>query len=214
MSERLALIVITFLLVIVGCNEAADVQQGTPKEDGESSFDAAVNGYSNDAINVLVVYYSMSGNTEALAKAVAEGVKRVPGVVVNIKQIKDVIKADVENAEGVILGSPTYYANIPGVMKTALDNWKMDWRVDLTNKVGAAFATGGGDSGGKEYVVISLLLYMLNNRMVVVGPLFEKPSFSYGEFGVTARAGKLDEEGRDAAARLGKRVAEVASRLQ
>jgi multimeric flavodoxin WrbA len=45
--------------------------------------------------------------------------------------------------------------------------------VDFTDKVGGAFATGAGQAGGKEFVLVSLVMFMLNNRMVVAGSLYQ-----------------------------------------
>ena len=39
-----------------------------------------------------------------------------------LKQVGEVSKEDLEGADGVILGGPTYFANIPGEMKTILDD--------------------------------------------------------------------------------------------
>ena len=38
------------------------------------------------SLKVLIMYYSRTGNTEKLAEAVAEGVKRVSGVAVELKR--------------------------------------------------------------------------------------------------------------------------------
>jgi len=116
------------------------------------------------AANVLVVYYSQSGNTERFAKMVAEGARRVPGASVTLKAVADVTREDLVDADGLVLGSPTYYANIAGPMKSFIDDWAFKYVVYLGGKVGGAFATGGGDTGGKEHVVISLLARGLSGR--------------------------------------------------
>ena len=107
------------------------------------------------------------------------------------------------------------FANIPADVKVALDHWAWKEKVDLTDKVGGAFATGGNVTGGKEHVVISLLLYMLNNRMMVVGPIHREGPGGYGEFGASATTGSADpdvSEGElDAASKLGQRLARVVS---
>ena len=123
-----------------------------------------------EGVRVLVAYYSRTGNTEQMARGVVEGIRRVPGVTAVLKAVHEVSKADLEAADGIILGSPTYFANVPGEMKTMLDDWNWKLKVDFTDKVGGAFATGGGQVGGQEHVVVSLLLFMLHNRMVVAGP--------------------------------------------
>ena len=120
-----------------------------------------------------------------MARGVADGIHRVPGVTAVVKQVVEVTKQDLDAADGIILGSPTYYANIPGKMKVVIDDWSWKMKVDFTDKVGGAFATGGGQVGGKEHVVTSLLLFMLSNRMIVAGPLYqnEKTGSVWGEPG-------------------------------
>ncbi len=53
---------------------------------------------------VLVAYYSLTGNTEKMADGVVEGVKRMPGVAVSIKKVEEIVKEDLEKADGIILG--------------------------------------------------------------------------------------------------------------
>lgn len=169
---------------------------------------------------VLVVYHSRRGNTEKMASAVAEGARRVPGVAVTVKRVQEATKEDLQAADGLALGSPTYFAGIAGEMKVIMDDWNWKWKVDFTDKVGGAFATGGGQTGGKEQTVVSLLLFMLNNRMVVAGPLYQDETGEdiWGELGASAMTGPLDPgvgDGEiDAARRLGDRVARLAKKLK
>ena len=143
---------------------------------------------------ILIAYYSLTGNTEQMARGVVEGVHRVPGVKAILKKVYEVTKQDLEAADGIILGCPTYYANIPGKMKVVIDDWSWKMKVDFTDKLGGAFSTGGGQVGGKEHVVTSLLLFMLSNRMIVAGPLYqnEKTGSVWGEPGSSAMTGPLD----------------------
>ncbi len=169
---------------------------------------------------VLIAYYSLTGNTEQMARGVAEGIRRVPGVKAVVKRVDEVTKQDLEAADGIILGSPTYYANIPGKMKAAIDDWSWKMKVDFTDKVGGAFSTGGGQVGGKEHVVTSLLLFMLSNRMIVAGPLYgnEKTGSVWGEPGASAMTGPLDpgvsEPELDSARRMGERIAGLVKKLK
>lgn len=172
------------------------------------------------AVRVLVAYHSRHGNTEKMAAAVAEGAKRVSGVSVTVKRVQETTREELQAADGLILGSPTYFADIAGEMKVIIDGWNWKWKVDFTDKVGGAFATGGGQTGGKEHTVISLLLFMLNNRMVVAGPLYqdEEGEDIWGEMGSSAMTGPLDpgigDGETDAARRLGERVAGLAKKLK
>ena len=171
-------------------------------------------------VRILVAYHSRTGNTEQMARGVVEGTKRVPGVVTTLKKVSEVSKEDLDAADGIILGCPTYFANVPGEMKTIIDDWNWKMKVDFTDKVGGAFATAGGQVGGQEHVVVSLLLFMLHNRMVVAGPLYrnEKTGSIWAESGASAITGPLDPgvgEGElDGARRLGERVARLAAKMK
>lgn len=172
------------------------------------------------AVRVLVAYYSLRGNTEQFAQGVAEGAKQVPGAAVTIKKVEEVTREDLEAADAIALGAATYFANIPGKMKVVIDDWNWKWKVDFTDKVGGAFSTGGGQTAGKEFVVVSLLLFMINNRMIVAGPLYQDAEGEdmWGEPGASAMTGPLDpgvsEEELDGARRLGHRLATVAKKLR
>lgn len=172
-----------------------------------------------DQVQVLVAYYTLKGSTGKMAAAVAEGAKSVPGVAVQLKKVEEVTKEDLLSADGLVLGCPTYFANIPGKMKLLIDDWNWKWKVDFTDKVGGAFATSGGPTGGKEHVVTSLLLFMINNRMVVAGPLYEdeQGEDKWGEIGASAATGPLDPGLSEAelltARRLGQRIAQLAKKL-
>ena len=171
------------------------------------------------SLSVLVAYYSLTGNTEKMAQGVVEGVQRIPGVAVTLKQVDEIGQADLEDAEAIILGCPTYYGSLPGRMKMVIDDWSWKMKVDFTDKVGGAFSTGGGQVGGKEFVVMSLIMFMLNNRMVVAGPLYQNPQTGsvWAELGAAAMTGPLDPgvgEGElDSARRLGERVARLTQKL-
>jgi NAD(P)H dehydrogenase (quinone) len=172
------------------------------------------------AARILVACYSLTGNTEKMGRAVVEGAKRGPGVAVTLKKVEEVTREDLAAADGIILGCPTYYGNVPGKMKVVIDDWSWKMKVDFTDKVGGAFATGGGQTGGKEFTVMSLLMFMLNNRMVVAGPLYrnEKTGSVWAEAGASATTGPLDpgigEAEEDSARRLGERVAQLARKMK
>ena len=172
------------------------------------------------AVRVLVVYYSLRGNTERFAQGVAEGAQRVPGAAVVVKRVEKVTKEDLQAADAIALGCPTYFGNIPGTMKVIIDDWNWKWKVDFTDKVGGAFSTGAGQVGGKEFVIVSLLMFMLNNRMIVAGPLYEdaEKGSIWAEAGAAAMTGPLDlgvgDHELDAARRLGGRLAKLARKLR
>jgi NAD(P)H dehydrogenase (quinone) len=70
---------------------------------------------------VLVVYCSEIGNTEKMALAVADGVKQVKNVEVNVKKVEQASLDDLCCADGIIMGSPTYYGEMSGKLKDFID---------------------------------------------------------------------------------------------
>lgn len=197
--------------LLLACSGAAACGGDQPTSEGAAQ---------RRPVRVLVAYYSLTGNTKRFAQGVAEGTKRVPGAVAILKEVDRVSKEDLEAADAIILGCPTYFANIPGKMKVVIDDWNWKMKVDFTDKVGGAFATGTGQVGGKEHVVISLLLFLINNRMVVAGPLYQdaEGDDKWAEAGAAAMTGPLDPgvspKELDGAHRLGERVARLAKKLQ
>jgi NAD(P)H dehydrogenase (quinone) len=162
-------------------------------------------------VTVLVAYHSATGYTEKMAEGVAEGAKAVSGTSVLLKKVGDVVAGDLSGSDAVIVGSPVYFANMSGDVKTFLDSWSLKFGLfqdrKMRNKVGAAFATGAAVSGGKEFTILGILAAMLNNQMIVVGGV--------DGFGASATTGP-DSPGIDAkelasARDLGRRVAEIAA---
>jgi NAD(P)H dehydrogenase (quinone) len=162
-------------------------------------------------VTVLVVYHSASGNTEKMAQGVAEGAKGVAGTKVVLKRVGEVATDDLLSSDAVIVGSPVYFGNMSGEVKTFFDNWLLKFGVfrdlKMRNKVGGAFTTGGAISNGKEVTMLAILEAMLVNQMIVVS--------GGGAFGASATTGPdspgIDEKELVAARDLGKRVAEVAA---
>ena len=167
-----------------------------------------------DSVTVLVTYHSVTGNTETMAREVAAGARAVPGTRVVIKRVGEVAGADLFGADALIVGSPVYWSNMSGEVKTFFDNWQLRFGVfpefKMRNKVGAAFATGGQVSGGKEVTMLTILAAMLGNQMIVVS--------GGGAFGASATtegdSPGIDEQEKATARDLGKRVAEVAALIK
>lgn len=163
------------------------------------------------SVKILVAYHSLSGNTERMAEAVVDGAKSVPGTIVLMKRVGQVTADDLFSSDAVVVGSPVYWSNMSGEVKTFFDNWQFKFGVfpdfKMKNKVGAAFATGGQISSGKEVTMLTILAAMLGNQMIVVS--------GGGAFGASATTegdspGIDNKELADARA-LGQRVAEVAA---
>ena len=93
--------------------------------------------------NILVVYYSGTGNTRAMAEAVVEGANQVAGVEVILKEAEQTSVNDLVNADALAFGSPTYFSYMAGVLKAIFDKAYLS-RSQIRGKPFAAFASGDG----------------------------------------------------------------------
>lgn len=159
-------------------------------------------------MQVLVMYYSQSGNTAKLAEEIAKGVREVKDVACVVKAAKDVSREDFLGADGIIAGSPVYFGSMAGELKSVFDKF-VGVRQRMGDKIGAAFATSGDASGGKETTIISIIEAMLIYGMIIVGDPLE----ATGHYGVSC-AGAPDAKTAQNALKLGRRVAELVKRLK
>ena len=91
-----------------------------------------------------MVYYSGTGNTKAMAEAVAEGAEAVIGPGVELKIAQETSVDDLITANAIAFGSPEYLYYMDGTLKTLIDRAWLQ-RNQLQEKVFAAFASGGID---------------------------------------------------------------------
>ena len=135
-------------------------------------------------IKVLIVYHSVSRNTEMMAKEVAKGVSE-NGAEVEVKKVEDAEVDELPRYDALILGSPNYFGSMSAEIKQFIDKSvkyfkKLEW------KAGAAFTSTGMQGGGGELVLVDLIKALMIHGFVVKG----EPSA--GHFGPVA-IGKPDE---------------------
>ena len=159
-------------------------------------------------MQVLVMYYSKSGNTQKLAEEIAKGVKEVESVDCVLKSISEVTKDDFLDSDGIIAGSPVYFGTMAAEMKEIFDTF-IGIRKHMEGKIGAAFATSADPSGGKETTMLSIIQAMLIYGMIIVGD----PLDASGHYGVSC-VGAPDNLTAENGAKLGKRVAKLAKTLR
>ncbi|GEA14009.1 tryptophan repressor-binding protein [Moorella sp. E308F] len=151
---------------------------------------------------ILVVFYSLYGNTAKLARAVGAGVTEIPGCTAILKRVpetmpretlqqleksaayqkaqeemKDISIAtleDLQDVDGVIFGSPSHFGNAAAQLKQFIDATVPLWgKGQLAGKVGGVFCTSGSIHGGNEATLISMLLPLLHHGMIIVGRTYE-----------------------------------------
>jgi NAD(P)H dehydrogenase (quinone) len=157
-------------------------------------------------VRVLVLYDSWTGNTEKMALAVAEGAKQVEGVRVVLKKVDDASLDDLEGADGIIAGSPTFYGLMSGKLKAFFDK-SVEIHGKLAGKVGGAFTSSGGAASGAETTLLSILHAMLIHGMIVQG------RHDHEHYGAAA-LGAPDNKAIESCKQLGKRVASLTVKLR
>jgi NAD(P)H dehydrogenase (quinone) len=138
---------------------------------------------------VLILYYSSYGHIEAMAGAVAEGVREA-GAEAVIKRVPELVPEEVAKAshfklnqaapiatvdelpdyDAIIFGVPTRFGNMAAQMKNFLDQTGPLWfQGKLIGKVGSVFASTAAQHGGQESTILSTHTVLLHQGMVIVG---------------------------------------------
>ena len=120
-------------------------------------------------MQILILYFSKSGNTKKLAEAIVKGVENVEGVNAIFKKTDEVTKEDFVTSDGVIAGSPVYFGLMAAQLKKIFDEF-VGVRKKMEGKVGAAFATSADPSGGKETTMMSIIQTIDPHPTVVQHP--------------------------------------------
>jgi multimeric flavodoxin WrbA len=92
---------------------------------------------------VLIVYHTLSGNTEKMAEAFAEGARAVPGTEAVLKRALDASLEDLLECDAIAFGSADYFSYIAGALKDFFDRTFYPSKGKVTGKPYASFATGG-----------------------------------------------------------------------
>jgi NAD(P)H dehydrogenase (quinone) len=148
---------------------------------------------------VLVLYYSAYGHIEAMAEAVAAGVREVAGAQVTIKRVPETVPVEVAKKSGmkldqkapiaaideladydaVIVGVPTRFGNMAGQMRNFLDQAGGLWmKGSLVGKVGSVFASTATQHGGQETTILSTHVTLMHLGMIIVGVPYSCPELS------------------------------------
>jgi multimeric flavodoxin WrbA len=123
-------------------------------------------------VEVFVLYYSRGGRTEALAKAVAEGVEAVDNASAKVKRVDYATVDDFISCDAVAFGSPNYFSYMAGLMKDFFDK-ALRIREKVTGKPAVAFTSGGGSSNSAlltlERMISSFRLQKVGEGVVSSG---------------------------------------------
>ena len=161
-----------------------------------------------DMGNVLVLYYTASGNTAKMATEVAEGARRISGSEVRVIDVAQATLDDVKWCDGIAVGAPTNMGSVPWEMKKFWDVTVQPAWAEIDGKLGCAFATQGGWSGGAELTCQTLNTIMMNYGFLVFGVTdYVAKGFTL-HYGATVAGEPRAEREIEACRRLGQRLAE------
>ena len=118
---------------------------------------------------LLILYYTGKGNTERMAEAIGKGAQ-TEGVDVEIKRVEDCALDDLAEADGIAVGSPTYFSNVAWQVKKLIDESIALYRKghQLGGKVGGCFTSSGTHRDGKDCIRMLKLAFGFHHRMKIV----------------------------------------------
>ena len=119
-------------------------------------------------VKVLIVYDSITGNVEAMANEVREGIVE-RGAKATIKHADEVDTESISSYDAYAFGSPTHCGTMSAKMNDFFNNKLHKLWGKLGYKVAVAFTSSGGLGGGNEITLLSLLSVILNFGMITFG---------------------------------------------
>ena len=188
---------------------------------------------------VLVIYYSLYGATEALAREVCKGVDSVPGMASRLRTAATEASEpavpengppyasleDLDECAGLILGSPTHFGNMSASLKHFFDGTVAQWLSgSLSGKPAGVFTSSSSLHGGQETTLLTMAVPLLHHGMIYVGVPYSEKELTTTTTGGTPYGAShvswgrnpdmLSDDEKRVAQALGRRVAGVARRLE
>lgn len=193
--------------------------------------------------DILVLYYSRNGMTEALAREVCHGVDSVSGMAARLRTVAQVSAVsetlaaavpasgppyasptDIVECAGLVMGSPTNFGNMSAALKHFLDGTVGEWFKGVAaGKPAGVFASTSSLHGGQESTLLSMMLPLLHHGMLFVGLPYTEAELAttttggtpYGATHVSwnRKPDALSDDEKKLARALGRRVAEIAKKL-
>ena len=127
---------------------------------------------AHNSTRVAVVYHSGYGHTKVLAEAVARGAESVSGTQVALIPVAEAEAraAEIEAADAVVFGAPTYMGSVSAPFKAFMDWSSKAWfGRTWANKLAAGFTNSGSQSGDKLNTLMQLAVFGMQHGMIWVG---------------------------------------------
>ena len=197
----------------------------------------------SNAKEILVLYYSRHGATEALAREICHGVDSVPDTAARLRTVPPVsavteatedavpedgppfvTRDDLDECAGLVMGSPTRFGNMAAPLKHFLDGTGSEWLGGtLAGKPAGLFTSTSSLHGGQESTLLTMAVPLLHHGMLIVGLPYTEPLLTSTETGGSPYGAshvswnrspdQLSKEEIHLARALGQRVANIVQRL-
>jgi multimeric flavodoxin WrbA len=121
---------------------------------------------------VAIVYHSGYGHTAVQAEAVRRGAASVPGVEVKVYKAGEVDAngPELQAADAIIFGSPTYMGIISARLKQFMEDSSKLWmQLKWKDKIAAGFVNSGSQSGDKQGCLLQMATFAAQHAMIWVG---------------------------------------------
>lgn len=99
-------------------------------------------------LTILVVYHSQTGNTEKMAKAVAQGAASIGNTEVILKRAADTSLEDLLACDGIAIGTPENFGYMSGAVKDFFDRTFYPAEGKVFRKPYVVFISAGNDGTG------------------------------------------------------------------
>ena len=145
-------------------------------------------------MRIAIVCYSLTGHTFEMAGEIARGIEE-EGAEARIFNIRtDEVDAEyINNASGLIIGTPTYMASSVWQVKKWIEEDSRS--LALSGKLGGAFATAHYAQGGQDTAIMDILGQLLVKGMLVYsgGGSFGLPIIHHGPVALDKEGDHYDE---------------------
>ncbi len=171
----------------------------------------------------VVVYHSGYGHTQRVAQFVAEGAGAQLIAIDANGDLTDAQWAEVNAADAIIFGSPTYMGMASWQFKKFADGSSKQWFVSgWKDKVAGGFTISASPSGDKLSTIQYFITLAMQQGMIWVGQPTQNDgttnrlgSYSgvMSQVGPTSPAADIPQSDLETAKAYGKRIAEVTAKL-
>jgi NAD(P)H dehydrogenase (quinone) len=142
---------------------------------------------------IMIIFYSMYGHVEKLAREILKGVNTVPGVIGELWAVEETLQQEVlskmgaasiskdinvlsydkinelKTADGFLFGMPTRFGAMPAQMKNFWDSTGQLWQANaLYQKPAGLFFSTGSQGGGQETTAWTAITQLTHHGMLFV----------------------------------------------